>query len=85
MREPQRVIDEKIAYFIELLEHRLSKNNIKITGIRSGGQTGIDEAGLKAAIKLGIPALCLAPKGWTFRDINGIDIKDEYLFKSRFI
>jgi hypothetical protein len=52
--------------------------------IRSGGQTGIDEAGLKAAVKLNIPALCLAPKGWTFRGSDGIDISDEHLFKIRF-
>ncbi len=52
--------------------------------IRSGGQTGIDEAGLKAADKLGIRTLCVAPKGWLFRDINGKDIADEKLFKARF-
>lgn len=58
--------------------------SLKPTLIRSGGQSGVDEAGLKAAIKLGIPALCLAPRGWYFRDINGKDIADEELFKARF-
>lgn len=55
-----------------------------LTLIRSGGQTGFDEAGIKAAVKLEIPALCLAPKGWMFRDENGNDIKDEKRFKARF-
>lgn len=57
----------------------------KLKLIRSGGQTGFDEAGLKAAVKLGIPALCLAPKGWKFRTEAGFDIQSEKLFKARFI
>lgn len=52
--------------------------------IRSGGQTGFDEAGIKAAVKLNIPALVLAPKNWTFRDITDIDKYDEVEFKKRF-
>ena len=60
-----------------------SDNQIEL--IRSGGQSGFDEAGIKAAIKLGIKALVLAPKGWMFRNIDGVDIRDENLFKNRFI
>jgi hypothetical protein len=56
----------------------------KIESIRTGGQTGFDEAGAKAAIKLGIPTMILAPKGWTFRDITGKDISNEKQFKARF-
>jgi hypothetical protein len=52
--------------------------------IRSGGQTGFDEAGAKAGIKLGLPTTILAPKGWTFRNINGQDISNEEQFKARF-
>jgi hypothetical protein len=52
--------------------------------IRSGGQSGFDEAGIKAAVKLGIPAMILAPQGWLFRDIDGNDIRDEKAFKNRF-
>lgn len=60
----------------------LLKNKIEL--IRSGGQTGFDEAGIKAAVKLNIPALILAPQGWLFRDIDGNDIRDEQAFKNRF-
>ncbi len=56
----------------------------KIELIRSGGQTGFDEAGAKAGVKLGIPTLILAPKGWGFRDMSGIDQYDEVAFKKRF-
>lgn len=54
------------------------------TLIVSGGQTGIDEAGLKAANKLAIKTLCVAPKDWVYRDINGVDIYNEETFKKRF-
>lgn len=65
-----------------VLNSPLLKN--KIQSIRTGGQTGFDEAGTKAAVRLGIPSLILAPKGWKFRDINGTDITDEQAFKARF-
>ena len=55
-----------------------------IQSIRSGGQTGFDEAGAKAGMKLGIPTIVLAPKGWTFRTVLGKDISNEQLFKARF-
>lgn len=77
----QEMLDSLVTTFIRFLIEKLPQ---RITLIRSGGQTGIDEAGLKAAVKLDIPALCLAPKGWLFRDINGKDIADEKLFKARF-
>jgi len=58
--------------------------NTKIDSIRSGGQSGFDEAGAKAGYKLGIKTLVLAPKGYTFRDVNSKDISNEKLFKDRF-
>jgi hypothetical protein len=67
----------------EVLDHKGLTTRIEL--IRSGGQTGFDESGIKAAMKLGINALVLAPLGWTFRDINGKDINDETAFKERFI
>lgn len=56
----------------------------KVVSIRSGGQTGVDEAGVKAARGLGIDALVLAPKGWLFRPADGRDVADEASFKARF-
>ena len=69
-----------------LLKAVLESPNLKtkIESIRTGGQTGFDEAGAKAAIKLGIPTLVLAPKGWKFRNESGQDISDEKQFKARF-
>lgn len=42
--------------------------------IRSGGQTGADQAGLVSAIAMGIPALGLYPKGFRRRNKEGIEI-----------
>lgn len=69
-------------YLYSIITHLHDRNQIKL--IRSGGQSGFDESGLKAAEKLGIPALCVCPKGWRFCDINFIDISDEQKFKNRF-
>lgn len=53
--------------------------------IRSGGQTGLDEAALKAGDFLNMPTTCLAPRHWMFRNINGRDIiGHEALFLKRF-
>lgn len=56
----------------------------KIELIRSGGQSGFDEAGIKAAVALGIPALIVCPKGWKFLNAHGETVCDEVLFKQRF-
>jgi hypothetical protein len=68
----------------EVIE-RLKKKGVEVLELRSGGQSGVDEAGLKAARRLGIPCECLAPKGWLFRDSSHCDISDEVKFKARFI
>lgn len=57
---------------------------VKIRSIRSGGQTGADEAGIMAAKELGIPAEVHAPKGWLMRGPDGKDVFNEYAFKERF-
>lgn len=42
--------------------------------IRSGGQTGVDVAGLVAGIALGIPVLGLWPKGFKQRTVHNRDV-----------
>jgi 5'-nucleotidase len=44
---------------------------LRFKTIRSGGQTGFDEAGLKAAIKLNIDSIAYYPKGYKIRDLEG--------------
>lgn len=78
----QEVDDFTFKWLSRLLNHK--DLSTKIISIRSGGQSGFDEAGIKAAVKLGIPAIVLAPKGWKFRNIDSIDICNERKFKERF-
>lgn len=81
----QCYIDDYVYEFLKyLLSSPFLKN--KIHTIRSGGQTGVDEAGLKAGVKLNIErVISLCPKGWAFRDIKGIDHYNETEFKNRFL
>lgn len=76
----QEECDKMIYYFIERL---INEHGCEITSIRSGGQTGVDESGLKVGVKLGIETVCLCPKGWKYRTKER-DICDEQMFKDRF-
>lgn len=83
MQESQDFINEWTRLFFEkLVNHPAFK--LKIVLVRSGGQTGFDEAGVIAAAKLGIQALVLAPKGYLFRIEQGKDISNKYEFEERF-
>jgi hypothetical protein len=46
---------------------------VKLTYIRSGGQTGADQAGLVAALALGVPALGHFPKSFRRRNSKGVE------------
>lgn len=72
---------DKIVY--DYLDKFIKTYELDIKEIRSGGQTGADKSGLKAALKLGINAVSLCPKGWRFRT-EAEDISNEELFKNRF-
>ena len=80
----QKDLDRFVYYLLkDVLEHPDLK--AKIIKIRTGGQSGLDEAGAKAGILLDIPTLVLCPKGWLFRNTKGDDIENEILFKERFL
>lgn len=72
------------AVVTDILTSLQNHGSIHIDSIRSGGQTGIDEAGIKAGVALGLPTTVLAPKGWAFRTANRQDIFSEAAFKARF-
>lgn len=76
----QEECDKMIYYFIERL---INEYECDITSIRSGGQTGVDESGLKAGVKLCTETVCLCPKGWKYRTVKG-NVCDEQMFKKRF-
>jgi len=51
----------------------------KILKIISGGQTGADQGGLKAAKELGIPTGGCAPKGYETEKGPNIDLRNTYM------
>jgi len=75
---------DEIAYNMlsAITTHPDLKHPIEL--VRSGGQTGFDEAGSKAAAKLGIPSLIYCPKNWRFRTQQGYEVYNEQEFKKRF-
>jgi len=54
------------------------KLNSKIGVVRSGGQTGFDESGAKAGLKLGFTTIIHMPKGFKMRNQDGKDITMSY-------
>ena len=53
--------------------------------VRSGGQSGIDEAGAKAGAQLKLKTIVRAPTRWMFRKGNGQDVSSSMVaFQSRF-
>lgn len=75
----QKDIDDYIAEYLAI-----ALNGIAVKYIRSGGQTGVDEAGVKFGNDFGYETICCFPKGWMFRDITGADITDRDKFMERF-
>lgn len=80
----QSMADRSALELLTGVKRRLDEAGVKISMVRTGGQTGFDEAGAKAGMALGIPTTILAPKGWKFRNEKGQDISNEQSFKSRF-
>lgn len=72
-------IDERVLSFLSSIKDELS-----LLKIRSGGQSGVDEAALKAADLLNIPSECILPKGWMFQNPLGESIQSREMFISRF-
>ena len=69
---------------VEYLLQQLVNAGVDISYVRSGGQTGVDEAGVKAASKLHIPSEIVTTSDFKFRNIDNLDISDEAEFKARF-
>jgi hypothetical protein len=68
------------TFTLKVLERIIKKVSKPPVLINSGGQTGIDEAGLKAADRILGKATCIAPNDWVFRTDMGTDIFDQHQF-----
>ena len=75
--------DDLNTYVTNILRE-LQTLGVTIKEIRSGGQTGIDEAGIIAAQRLGIPCSIHAPRGFLMRNETGKDVSGRDAFVARF-
>jgi len=70
----QTAADYYLRDVINYVQSLLLKEGRKISLIQSGGQTGIDMAGIHAAMMNSIPAKVLVPGGYKIRNEKGQDI-----------
>ena len=80
LKDTQPQYDTKLIDIIKGLQAK----GITISEIRSGGQTGIDEAGAKAGQFLNIKTTITSTSDFKFRNKQGVDISNEQAFKARF-
>ena len=73
---------EQITIYLYRILEKITQQ-YRFDEIRSGGQTGTDEASVKAADMLGIKAVALYPKGFKIRLENGKDYSDKILIENR--
>lgn len=78
--------DTQSQYDVKLIDiiKGLQAKGVTISEIRSGGQTGIDEAGAKAGQFLNIKTTITSTSDFKFRNKQGVDISNEQAFKARF-
>lgn len=69
----QKTVNEKIYQILKIVHQEFP-----IAHVRSGGQTGVDSAGLVAGMLLNIPTLGFFPKGFRQRVENGQDITQSH-------
>ena len=75
---------QSVATFIGMIFSACKKEGVKILEVRSGGQSGVDEAGIIAAQRNGMCCSILAPKGFRWRDKKGNEKEGRTAFEKRF-
>lgn len=76
-----QILQNEADEFTYILLKTISQNpklNSKIGSVRTGGQSGFDEAGAKAAVKLGFTTVVHMPKGFKMRNQDGKDVTMSY-------
>lgn len=76
---------EQVNNYLTEYLRELQKQGVTIKKVISGGQTGVDQAGIIAAQRLSIPSEVHAPSDFSFRGKDRKDVKgNEQAFKERF-
>ncbi len=68
---------EDVDTLVTDILRELQKLGLQIKSVRSGGQTGVDEAGVKASLALGLPTIIHGTKDFKFRKEAAKDISDK--------
>lgn len=76
------ITQEQVDVFLSAVFLSLKDKGLEISSLRSGGQTGVDEAVVAAGRALGVDTTVHAPAGYRFR---GVDGKDVYADRESFI
>lgn len=78
------ITTDMVTILLSYVYAGLVREGVKIGEIRSGGQTGVDEAGIIVAQQNRIKCSVLAPKGFRMHYEDGVEIEDKALFTDRF-
>ena len=75
---------QTVASFLSIVFSACQNEGVKILEVRSGGQSGVDEAGIIAAQRNKMKCSILAPKGFRWRDKKGDEKEGRTAFVNRF-
>lgn len=75
---------QSVAAFIGMIFSACKQEGVEILEVRSGGQSGVDEAGIIAAQRNKVKCSILAPKGFRWRDKKGDEKEGRIAFEKRF-
>ena len=80
------VSQNDIDVFVSAVFAGLKEKGFDLISLRSGGQTGVDEAAVAVAHTLDIPVTIHGTADWRFRPVDGKDVSgNEHAFKERFV
>ncbi len=75
-----RIEQEELNSCLYAVGMQLKRKGINISSVRSGGQTGVDEAGAVMGKCMGIPTTVHTTSNWRIRDKYGRDIANDIVF-----
>lgn len=78
------IAQEDVDAFVAGVLGKAMAKGMPVVEIRTGGQSGVDEAGTKAAIGYGIRASQMVPRGFLYNDARGLPHWNRKSFLSRF-
>ena len=80
------ITQNELDIFVTAVMLDMRDRGIVMQSVRSGGQTGVDEAAIAAALACDVQSVYVhAPKGYLFRNAEGKDIVGKTAFVNRFM